>query len=161
MAVRNPSRRSRHQRGFSLMELLIVVAIILVIASIAIPKLDQMRMYTQEMAAIRQVGTVHQAITQYYSQFGQYPTTLQELGPSGAEGATGAKAANLIPDDLAKGEKNGYRYDVKQTPTGYAVTAVPTAYNNTGRRTFYSDQSMVIRENWGAEAATPESPAIK
>ena len=145
------------------MELLIVVAIILVIASIAIPKLDQMRMYTQEMAAIRQIGTVHQAMTQYYSQFGQFPTTLQELGPGGGgEGeGTGAKAANLIPDDLAKGEKNGYRYEVKQTPTGYAITAIPVAYNNTGRRTFYSDQSMVIRENWGADPATAESPAIK
>ena len=64
--------RCRNRRGFSLIELLIVVAIILILAAIAAPKLNQNRMYAQETAAIRQIGTIHTAQTQYYSQFGRY-----------------------------------------------------------------------------------------
>jgi type IV pilus assembly protein PilA len=152
--------RRRARRGFSLIELLIVIAIILVIASIAIPKLDQARMYTQEMAAIRQIGTIHSAQTQYYSQFGRFAGGMNELGPPSG-GSADAKAANLIPEELAKGEKSGYKFELKHSPTGYVVSATPVAFNNTGRRTFYSDESLVIREHWGAEPATAESPAIK
>ena len=47
------------------------------------------------------------------------------------------------------------------TSTGYAVTAVPESFGNSGRRTFYSDQTLVVRNNWGPEPATPASPEIK
>src|SRR5689334_23170076 len=73
--------RCRNRRGFSLIELLIVVAIILILAAIAAPKLNQNRMHAQETAAIRQIGTIHTAETQYYSQFGRYAVNLLELGP--------------------------------------------------------------------------------
>jgi prepilin-type N-terminal cleavage/methylation domain-containing protein len=151
---------SIRRRGFSLIELLIVIAIILIIAAIAVPKLDKARMHTQEMAAIQQIRTIHTAQTQYYSQFGRYAKTLEELGPP-ASGAAGPAAADLIPGDLAKGEKSGYRFILQATPTGYSIHANPVAYNSTGRRSFYSDQTLVVRENWGQEPADANSPEIK
>jgi type IV pilus assembly protein PilA len=152
--------RRRGNRGFSLIELLIVVAIILILAAIAAPKLNQNRMHAQETAAIRQVGTLHTAQTQYYSQFGRYAATLAELGPPPSGQATAA-AADLIPEDLMKGKKTGYIFNVQGGPNGYQITAVPEVFGNTGRRTFFSDQTLVIRENWGAEPATVTSKEIK
>ena len=157
--MRELSRR-RDRRGFSLIELLIVVAIILILAAIAAPKLNQNRMHTQETAAIRQIGTIHTAQTQYYSQFGRYATTLLELGPP-ASGQAGPAASDLIPEDLAKGKKTGYNFNMQGGPNGYQVTAIPEVFGNTGRRTFFSDQTLVIRENWGEEPATIASKEIK
>ena len=157
--MRIPDRR-RRQRGFSLIELLIVVAIVLILAAVAVPKLNQNRMMAQETAAVRQIGTIHTAQTQYYSQFGKYATALTELGPptSGQPGPTGA---DLIPGDLALGKKSGYTFTVTASPTGYIVNANPDAYNSSGRRSFFSDQSLVIKENWGPEPATATSKEIK
>lgn len=151
---------SRRRKGFTLIELLIVVAIVLIIAAIAVPKLDKARMHTQEMAAIRQVQTIHQAQTQYMSQYGKFATKLEELGPP-ASGQAGPQAADLIPGDLAKGKKTGYIFTVTGGPAGYVVNANPEVYGATGRRTFFSDQTLVTRENYGQEPATASSPEIK
>lgn len=157
---RTPQQRRRRRAGFSLIEIMIVVAIILVIASIAIPKINQQRMQAHEMAAIRTVTTIHTAQTQYFSQFGRYATTIQELGPP-TSGQAGPSAADLIPGELAQGSKSGYNYNVTGGPNGYSIVAIPVAFNNTGRRTFFSDQTLVIRENWGQEPANAQSKEIK
>ena len=151
---------NRHRRGFSLIELLIVISIILIIAAIAVPKMNTQLMAAREMAVIRQIGTLHQAETQYMSTFGQYATTLAQLGPP-ASGADGPAAANIIPKELAEGKKSGHIFTISGTTTGYAITVVPEQFGNTGRRTFYSDQSLVIHNNWTAEPATAASPEIK
>lgn len=153
-------RRGVNRRGFSLIELLIVVAIILILAAIAAPKLNQNRMHAQETATVREIQTIHTAQTQYYSQFGRYATTLLELGPP-AGGQEGPSAANLMPGELAKGQKSGFKFTMAGGPSGYAISAVPEAFGNTGRRTFYSDQTLVIRQNWSAEPATPSSAEFK
>src|SRR5690349_11492593 len=152
--------QNRSRRGFSLIELLIVISIILIIAAIAVPKMNNQMMAAHEMAAIRQITTIHQAQTQYYSQFGKYATTLAELGPP-ASGAASPAAADLIPKVLAEGKNSGYIFSVAGAPTGYAVTAIPESFNSSGRRTFYSDQTLVVRNNWTQEPATATSPEIK
>ena len=153
-------RLNRRQFGFSLIELLIVIAIILIILAVAMPKLSKSRMFAQEMAALQAIKTIHTAETQYYSQFGKYATTLAELGPP-TTGASGPQASVLIPEDLAQGEKQGYKFTLTPVPGGYVINASPVAFGTSGSRTFYSDQSMVIRQNFGQEAATANSPLFK
>ena len=147
-------------RGFSLIELLIVIAIILIIATIALPKLNRARMYAMETAAIAHIRTIHTAQTQYFSQFGKFAPSLVEMGPP-ASGAPNASAADLIPGDLSLGDKGGYKFVMVGSPGGYTINANPTAYNSTGSRTFFSDQSLVIRENYGQEPATDKSKEVR
>ena len=151
--------RTRRRFGFSLMELLIVVAILMIIAAIAAPKVGAALMNAREMAAVRHISTIHSAQLQYMSQFGKYASTLQELGPP-ASGAEGPNAANLIPSELAQGTKGGYQFLLAVTPTGYTINANPTQFGNSGRRTFFSDQTQVVHENWGQEPASATSKEL-
>ncbi len=154
-------QRQRRQAGFSLIELLIVIAIILILAAIAIPNFSKQRMNANETAAIRQIrDTINPMQAQYYSQFGRFATTLAELGPP-TSGPEGPAAAGLIPKTLAEGKNTGYIFAITKTAVGYAVTAVPEVFGGTGRRTFYSDESQVIHQNWGQEPATVQSPEFK
>ena len=150
----------KRRRGFSLIELLIVVAIILIIITIALPKLSRARMYSQETAAIAAIRTLHTAQVQYNSQFGRFATSLAELGPP-ASGSANASSADLIGNDLAQGTKSGYKFNLTGTPGGYIINANPEAFNSSGSRTFFSDQSMTIRENYGPEAATLNSKELR
>jgi len=152
--------RVRRRQGFTLIEIMIVVAIILILSSILIPFANQMIMLAHETAAIRTVTTIHTAQGQYRAQFGRLATSLQELGPP-ASGQEGPAAASLISHDLALGLKSGYKFTLQGTPNGYRISADPQTYNSSGRRTFYSDQTMVLRENWGQEPATDQSPEVK
>ncbi len=154
--------RRRYQRGFSLIELLIVIAIILIILSIALPQMSKSRMNAQEMAAVAEMSTINKAEVQYYSQFGQYATALSQLGPPASTGAAeGPQAAGLIPGGLASGASGGYNFTITPSAQGYAASAVPKVYNSTGRRTFYTDQSGITHQNWGQDPATPASPELK
>ncbi|HJT88227.1 MAG TPA: prepilin-type N-terminal cleavage/methylation domain-containing protein [Bryobacteraceae bacterium] len=148
------------RRGFSLIELLIVIAIILIIITIALPKLTRARMYSQETAAIAAIRTLHTAQVQYNSQYGRYATSLAELGPP-TSGAAGPASADLIGNDLAGGLKSGYKFTLTGSPGGYAINAVPEVFGSSGSRTFYSDQSMVVHENYGQEPATANSQELK
>jgi type IV pilus assembly protein PilA len=155
--VRN--RRSGAQAGFTLIELLIVMAIILVIAAIAVPQMGKQLMAAHESATITEIKSIHQAEVQYYSQFGQYATSLAQLGPP-ASGAAGPAAAEILPKNLSDGRASGYLFTVTGTPTGYAINANPEQFGSSGSRTFYSDQTLVIRNNYTQEPATVNSPAL-
>lgn len=146
-------------RGFSLIELLIVIAIILIIVGIAVPKFNSARMNANETAVINEIRSIHAAQAQYLSQFGRFATTLTELGPP-ASGGPGPQAADLLPGVLVSGEKDGYIFTMTSTPQGYTVTANPKTYNTTGRRTFYSDQTMSVHQNWSNEPANASSPEL-
>jgi len=153
------NRRRRVRAGFTLIELLIVMAIILVIAAIAVPQMGKQIMSAHETATISEINTIQQAEVQYLSQFGQYATSLTQLGPP-ASGADGPAAAGIIPKNLADGHASGYIFTVTGTPTGFAINAVPEQFGSSGGRTFYSDQTLVTRNNYTAEPATVNSPAI-
>ena len=155
------SRRRNGFRGFSLIELLIVIAIILIIAAIAMPKLTSARMFAYEMAGIRTLATINTAQAQYFSTYGRYAANLTELGPPANGGATSAASADLITGDLALGMKSGYKFEMVGTPQGYSVYAEPQVFNTTGKRTFFTDHSTVIREHNGNERASMSDPEIK
>jgi type IV pilus assembly protein PilA len=149
----------QHRRGFTLLELLIVISIILVILAIAIPHIDKQMQLTRELAVIREIGSIQAAQTQYNAQFGNYATDLTQLGPP-VSGADSHEAANLIPKALADGKKNGYIYSIKRAADGYVLTAVPETLKSNSRN-FYSDQTLTIRNDWSPQFATLTSPAIK
>ena len=152
--------RRRRARGFSLIELLIVIAIILIILAIAVPKLGSARMNANEMAVLRELQTINTAQTQYMSQFGTFATTLAQLGPP-TSGGPGPQAADLIPSSLSAGDKDGYVFTLAATPQGYTLNAIPKVFNTSGRRTFYTGQNMIYHQNWSAEPANSSSPEIK
>ncbi len=74
-------QRAVYRRGFSLIELLIVISIILIIITIAVPKYQQTMRFTREMAALKAIQTIHQMEVQFQSQYGRYAVSLTELGP--------------------------------------------------------------------------------
>jgi prepilin-type N-terminal cleavage/methylation domain-containing protein len=154
------------QKGFSLIELLIVVAIILIIAAIAIPNLLRSRIAANEASAVGSIRTINTAEVTYSSS---YPdcgfTSLTNLGGSGGN-TTGA---GLIDSVLANGLKSGYSFGTtvsggsncgtgSGTPNSlYTVSGAPQS-PQTGQRYFFSDQSGVIRYNTSTAAAATDAP---
>ena len=116
--------------------------------------------FHDEAAAVKAIQTIQTMQVQYNSQYGRFATSLTELGPP-ASGAANAASADLIDTGLAAGEKSGYKFTMTGNQSGYQISAVPVAYGNTGSRTFYSDQTMAIRENDGPEPATASSKEMK
>jgi type IV pilus assembly protein PilA len=152
-------QRRERQRGFSLIELLVVISIILIILTIAVPQMAKMQANARETGAIATLHTIYAAQVQYNSTFNKFATSLSQLGPpAGTGGSEGPDGAGLIQASLASGTSSGYIFTLAGSPTGYTVTAVPQVFGSTGRRTFYSDQTGVIRQNWGQEPATATSP---
>jgi prepilin-type N-terminal cleavage/methylation domain-containing protein len=148
---------ARH--GFTLVELLVAVAIISLLLTVAILNLQSAHRNANEVAVMREVQTVYQAQTQYYSQFGEYAATLAHLGPP-ATGPEGPESAKLIPASLSSGERNGYIFTMARTPTGFRVNANPKVPGKDGRRTFYIDEDGMLRQNWGSAPATADSPEV-
>ena len=146
----------RQRRGFSLIELLIVIAIILIIITMAVPKYQKIMMFGRETSAMSSLKTIAAAQLTYQSQYGRFATSLAELGPP-PSGASSPAGAELIGNDLANGVKEGYKFTVAAIPGGYTVNANPVVFGSDGSRTFYTDHTMVIRENYGPEPATASS----
>jgi hypothetical protein len=107
-------------------------------------------MNDNETSAVRELREIHTAQARYSSEAGHYATSLKEL-----------ETAGTIDAALATGIKKGYRYQLARTENGYTISAAPNAFNNTGTRSFYSDQTKVIRSHSGAEAATAEDPVVR
>ncbi len=145
----------RKQKGFSLIELLIVVAIILIIAAIAIPNLLRARIAANESSAASGIRTINTGEISYFSAYQTYAPLLTNLGPGGPVAACPAPpvaaTACLVDGVLASNGnpagtgKSGYTYAAAGTATTYNATASALTQNTTGVRAFCSIQDAVVR----------------
>jgi prepilin-type N-terminal cleavage/methylation domain-containing protein len=160
MNTRKPQKNLRTGRaaakGFSLIELLIVVMIILIISAVAIPNLFRSKIAANESSAVSSVRQINTAEGTYASSWGSgYAVALTNLGGPAPACAAGATAANAcLLDDLisvAPFNKSGYTFAaagtnvVGATVNGYEVNATPSTVQTTGVRAFCSDASGVIK----------------
>ena len=155
----------KKQKGFSLIELLIVVAIILIIAAIAIPNLLRARIAANEASAVGSVRTINTAEVSYNTSFPSvgFATALTNLGNAPTTTPTSANA-DLIDAVLGAGTKSGYAFTAPGVAgtgginTTYTVTANPSTPGTSGVRHFFSDQSGVIRANSAQAATVTDAP---
>ena len=153
----------KKQKGFSLIELLIVVAIILIIAAIAIPNLLRARMAANEAGAAAGVRTLNTAEISYQAANPTvgFVAVLSTLGPGSPCGAT---TACLIDTVLASGTKSGFTYSITvgaQTPPASYLAKGNAASTSTGTRNFCSAEDAVVRAVPQASACVATSPALQ
>jgi len=144
----------RKQKGFSLIELLIVVAIILIIAAIAIPNLLRARIAANESSAAASQRTIATAEISYYTSYPTvgFPATVAILGGNAVPCVPGVATACLIDAVLGSGTKSGYTFaaagsvqNAAGANTEYLSTADPQNQNITGVKGFCGTEDNVVR----------------
>jgi len=161
-------------QGFSLIELLIVVAIILIIAAIAIPNLMRSRVAANQASAVGSLRTLSTAEFTYSATYSKgYSATLGYLGPppSGAADLTHSGVVDSLLSGVATGglgamtaTKSGYLFTyspgapINGEVFSYTITADPINRGTTGTNSFFVDQTGVIRQNSTTQAGLADSP---
>jgi type IV pilus assembly protein PilA len=149
--------RRQRPNGFTLMELLIVISIMLILMLLAIPNFNRMKIKVNEQSAINSLQVIYKDQALYS---GDYPTngfasTLQQLGGDPKSGPPSPSSAQLISGELQYGVKDGYTFTITNVSkvtvgntdqiTGFEVTAVPQAVGKTGNRGFCIDQQGQVK----------------
>jgi type IV pilus assembly protein PilA len=156
----------KKQLGFSLIELLIVVAIILVISAIAIPSYLRSRMQANEASAVSSLRMINTSAITYSSTYVNvgYPTNLSDMGGANPCTATSTSAC-LLDDSLAQGTKSGYALawvgDGATPSVAYSITGTPLVVGSSGQRMFCTDQTGVIRYDPSGAGCTDASVAVQ
>ncbi len=137
------------QKGFSLVELVFVIAIICILSSMAVPYIQQAKMTAQERAAIAGVRSVYEAETIYHARFSTFGTLEQLIGQ------------NTISSVFDDGEHLGYSFSVPSASQVHVeIVAIPDNPGITGRKGLYVDESGVIRYSPDGSVPTAESPPL-
>lgn len=123
---------------------------LLFFTSIGCVEIHHARMAGNEAKAITEIHEIQVAQMRYRSRLGHYAASLREL-----------QNAGLIDASLAAEIHNGYRYHLESTGDGYTVGATPNAFNETGSRSFFSDQTKLIHEHNGPEVASVLDPQFR
>jgi len=154
---REGANGGKRANGFTLMELLIVMAIIAILMLIAIPTMGNMKRYADETSAQQSIRAINMAQSQYESTYPSngYACSLTALGGDPKAGPPSATNAQMLQQDLATGIKSGYTFTIGNCTkvnqngtdrvTGYTVVATPLTVGQTGNRTFCSDQFGAIK----------------
>jgi prepilin-type N-terminal cleavage/methylation domain-containing protein len=140
--------KKSNKQGFTLIELMIVVAIIAIIAAIAIPNLLRSRMQSNESSAIGNLRTIVGSQVAYHAANYVYTAAFADL--------TGASPAYLDGDWT--GTKSGYNYTLGGDADGFTANADPSTMGTTGSKGFFTDGSGVIRYAVGAVADAASAP---
>jgi type IV pilus assembly protein PilA len=158
-------KMQRRQKGFSLIELLIVVTIILIIAAIAIPNLVKSKAAANEAAAVEALHTLTSTAVMYSLTYSGFPHAISNLGPVAGSSTPSSAAADLVDSVLASGVKSGYKFEYTPTSTdpagnvlSYTITAIPVQPGTTGIRSFFTDQTGTIRANASGTADSTSTP---
>jgi type IV pilus assembly protein PilA len=157
-------RKGRKSSGFSLIELLIVVAIILIIAAIAIPDLMRARMAANQASGVESCRAVTSAETIYYTLYNGFAPSLAALGGPVA-GLPNATNAQLIDDVLSAGTKSGYNFtysalnvDASGNFQDFTLNADPVLAGITGVNHYFTNEPFVIHVNPSAVASVNDPP---
>jgi prepilin-type N-terminal cleavage/methylation domain-containing protein len=158
-------QRTRKAAGFSLIELLLVVAVILIIAAIAIPNYIHSKERANEAGAVQNLRTITTAETVYTTTYSiGYSTSLTQLG--GTSVSVDQNNAGLIDSVLATGTKAGYSFtysvvatDQSGDVTAFSVNADPVIPGQSGDQHYRTDQSNIITHNV-TQSATASDPSI-
>ncbi|OQX81369.1 MAG: hypothetical protein B6D56_02675 [Candidatus Omnitrophica bacterium 4484_70.1] len=140
------------RKSFTLVEIMIVVAIIALLAAIAIPSFLRARLNANESAAVSALHTISTAAQSYRSVNPKYPSALTSL--SSAEPA-------YIDSVLGSGAKQGYSFYLEGHTYTFSATARPVTYGKTGVRSFYVDESGIIRYTTANATPTTTSPVLE
>jgi len=163
-SIRSSRKDAKAEKGFSLVELLIVVTVILIIAAIAIPNYITSKLRANEAGAVENLRNITTANVVYSTTYEiGYSPDLTTLG--GNSTAPTVTAAGLIDSVLATGSKSGYNFsysvvttDANGQVTSYVIFAAPQIFGTTGTRYFYTDETAVIRCNSTTQAGPSDPP---
>jgi len=139
----------RNQKGFSLIELLLVVAVILIVSAIAVPNFMRSRMRANEANAVAGMRVIHTSAVTYATTYPDvgFPAQLINMGGVNPCAATSTSSC-LIDNVLALGVKDGYSYvwtgDGLTPSVGFALTATPQVIGSSGQRMFCTDQAGTV-----------------